>query len=544
MSLIDKIGKRKASTATKKVTTGKSARRVFATLGASFMLGGSMLGLAACGKNQQVEVNPVEQTNSQQAKFNELQEQIKQLQNEMEDLRDDVSSLKKNDVAMLKLITENMAIVQNLIADLQEKISSISSQTTENKQDIDSLKQSQKSISSQLSTLQSNMQSFERELETLKGQTTDAADSKTIKDLQKTVAEMQTQIHKLTLQNAINYSFNTRYSYLTTHGLEGGNIESWIAPNGEYVYEKGHDAFALCEDELTFVRENGEEQIFLDTVGNGDASTPMSMLYSSVVRATSIVLDESQGSLDYIVTDSLSNVDLTYSIDNGYLVEVTQGETSFLLYDDNIQNYNTNKILVSSSIGMYQKYKDLKQAFGNTSKHKYGQIQTDTTKMVFASDGYGMSQEVGGTDGGVAVGYCEDGKAEVAYDYNDGAFESESFDNQAQLSFKDYIEGYFTEIFWGHNGDTATISYNKKQNSYSVTVNSKDSEQYVYSFVVNENGEVSNFTGEFHYSDGDVDETKFTISNLTKAQAQKIYDEIKAQYEDLLAKNDENKTGI
>ena len=55
---------------------------------------------------------------------------------------------------------------------------------------------------------------------------------------------------------------------------------------------------------------------------------------------------------------------------------------------------------------------------------------------------------------------------------------------------------------------------------------------------------MSNFTGEFHYSDGDVDETKFTISNLTKAQAQKIYDEIKAQYEDLLAKNDENKTGI
>ena len=86
MSLLKRTASRK-TTSTKVKSAGRTAKRVAATAGAAFMLGGALFGLAACGPNENIEVKPEEQTNSQQAQFNELQDQMKQLQNEMNGLK-------------------------------------------------------------------------------------------------------------------------------------------------------------------------------------------------------------------------------------------------------------------------------------------------------------------------------------------------------------------------------------------------------------------------------------------------------------------------
>lgn len=556
MSLLKKSATRKAKT----TKASKTPKRVLATLGAAFVLGGSIFGFAACGPKDKVEVVPDEQTNSQQANFNELQQQLEQLQNEMNGLKQDVSKLKENDAAILQLISSNMTIVQNLISDLQKQITSISSQVSANQQDIENLKQSQKEIASQLSTLQANMEAFASQLETLKGQTSDKTDSKTIKDLQKSVTGLQSIINRLVAQNAINATFTIDYNDVyVTHDATGENTSGhyYTAPNGNYAMDVSLEGLGELEEQkavytngLYFFKDhNGNEE-----VQTSDTTALHTAFYKAIETASSVVADDNaytfQQTKDKTTTFYLSNDGKISKV-----VDCYNGDDKYYYSFSQIseRHYNREQSYIASQISTYGYYQDICTAFGKSFDYKYGVFSatmsdsdgsTGEGKIVVGNGElaqYLTTVELDGTS--TAAGTIEDGVTKTIQQAASGEI-TEYIGNPKyyqHIDMKYYEENMRDAVF----SDTFKIEYNPKTDTYVVTATDDEyGTKQVFTVSVDEDGKFTSFEVEITSENGQCQTMTYQLEGVTKAKFEKAFAEIKAQYEELLAKKNENNTNL
>ena len=499
---------------------------------------GSVFGFAGCKNNQQQvdntnDANYEEVIGSQQEDINALKQLVGSLQEEVDDLKTEVDT--KADLKAISEINKELVSITKTLADLTNNIATINNyylsvkdkiDTTNTK--VDKLETSLNEISKKYDEQQKVLNALVAQIEALETKVNELSNTNnetTNSDLQSQIAEMKQTINRLTLENAIQKTANSRYNYIYdtnnyTHTVltsPNGDICGVIEDDEGYNYYLAEDNFVctLNADGTNYINygdvTNTTQQLYVLCQGG---YLSMSFDDCNITREGNIftISRTREGNIDTIYITLSEKGMLQYiQYDGEYLV--IQGTDRELYYN----SYNQCKI--ASEI-----YNNLQSVIDNSwtddclvySPHaeegdEYGVYFNNEEAYMYMNEAeYGKS-----------YGVAEDGYMASITQTTGGELELYEQPPQNMMdSFKDMIL---------NNGEGMLISYNAENDSYII-----EGEETVKIEYFVENNEIVSIK----VLDKATNVEKECVKIISQEEFEQKADEIKTKFDELKAEYD------